>query len=68
VWTSFILIAVCLVFWCSSFPPVRDFGLLSAAAFAAALAAVLVLLPALWHRPGGLEIPAPRRGEPVINR
>jgi hypothetical protein len=58
VWTSLILIAVCLVFWCSSFPPVRDFGLLSAAAFAAALAAVLMLLPALLHRPGGREVPA----------
>lgn len=47
VWTSVILIGVCSVFWFSSFPPVRDFGILSAAAFAAALGSVLVLLPAL---------------------
>ncbi|MBK9139355.1 MAG: MMPL family transporter [Verrucomicrobia bacterium] len=50
VWTSLILIGVCAVFWCSSFPPVRAFGLLSAAAFAAALASVLMLLPALLNR------------------
>jgi hypothetical protein len=53
VWTSLILVGICSVFWFSSFPPVRYFGVLSAAAFVAALASVLVLLPAaLGHFSG----------------
>lgn len=48
--TSAILIAMFLVFWLSSFPPVRHFGLLSALAFALALPAVLLLLPAQLAR------------------
>lgn len=45
--TSVILISILTVFWLSSFPPVVHFGLLSAAAFAGALAGVLLLLPAM---------------------
>jgi predicted RND superfamily exporter protein len=47
VWTSVILISILSVFWFSSFPPVVHFGLLSAIAFAGALAAVLFFLPAM---------------------
>lgn len=50
--TSLILTAVCTLFWISSFPPVVDFGWLSAAAFACALIAVLILLPALLLQAG----------------
>ncbi|MBM3878109.1 MAG: hypothetical protein FJ387_00045 [Verrucomicrobia bacterium] len=50
-WTGAILVAVFAVFWFSSFPPVVDFGLLSAIAFAGALAAVAFLLPALLLPP-----------------
>jgi predicted RND superfamily exporter protein len=45
--TSVILMAIFAVFWFSSFPPVVHFGLLSALAFAIALAAVLFFLPAI---------------------
>ena len=41
-----VLITVFAVFWCSSFPPVVHFGLLSAAAFLGGLGGVLVFLPA----------------------
>lgn len=47
VWTSIILITVCVVFSFSSFPPVSQFGLLSALSFIVALPAVLLLLPTL---------------------
>ena len=47
VFTSIILIAVFTVFWCSSFPPVVHFGLLSAIAFVGALLTVLFFLPAM---------------------
>ncbi len=46
VWTSVVLTGVCGLFARSGFPPVAQFGLLLAGAFAAALGAVLVLLPA----------------------
>jgi predicted RND superfamily exporter protein len=39
--SSLVLLGVFLVFQLSSFPPVKDFGLLAAGAFAAALVAVL---------------------------
>jgi predicted RND superfamily exporter protein len=45
-----ILIAVFGVFWCSSFPPVVHFGLLSAGAFVGGLAGVLIFLPAVLSR------------------
>ena len=45
--TSVILISILTVFCLSSFPPVVHFGLLSAAAFAGALAGTLLLLPAM---------------------
>lgn len=45
--TSAALMAIFSIFAFSSFPPVVDFGVLSASAFAAALVSVLVLLPAL---------------------
>jgi len=50
--SSLVLMGVFLVFQFSSFPPVEDFGLLAAAAFAAALVGVLALLPLLlnWKR------------------
>ncbi|MBI4663001.1 MAG: MMPL family transporter [Verrucomicrobia bacterium] len=47
IFTSWILIAVFSIFWFSSFPPVVEFGLLSAVAFAGALATVLFFLPAV---------------------
>jgi len=46
-WATAILVAVFGVFWCSSFPPVVHFGLLSAAAFLGGLGGVLVFLPAV---------------------
>lgn len=62
VWTSVILIGVCSVFWFSSFPPVRDFGILSAAAFATALVSVLGFLPVLL-----LSLPRqPGRSKPEL--
>jgi len=45
--TSLVLGSILGLFGLSAFPPVRAFGLLSCAALAAALAAVLVLLPAM---------------------
>jgi hypothetical protein len=45
--SGLVLLGVFLVFQLSSFPPVKDFGLLAAGAFAAALGCVLVLLPVL---------------------
>jgi len=45
--TEIILIAVFSLFGGSSFPPVVHFGMLAAIAFATALAAVLLVLPAL---------------------
>lgn len=45
-WTTVILVAVFALFLLSSFPPVVQFGLLLAGAFAAAQIAVLALLPA----------------------
>jgi len=45
--SSLVLLGVFLVFQLSSFPPVEDFGLLAAGAFAAALITVLLLLPVL---------------------
>ena len=45
--SSLVLLGVFLVFQLSSFPPVGDFGLLAAGAFAAALITVLLLLPVL---------------------
>lgn len=47
VFTSWILIAIFSIFWFSSFPPVVQFGLLSAIAFTGALATVLLFLPAV---------------------
>jgi hypothetical protein len=49
-WAGAILVAVFGVFWCSSFPPVVHFGLLSAAAFLGGLGGVLVFLPAVLSR------------------
>jgi predicted RND superfamily exporter protein len=49
--TSAALIAVFSLFTLSSFPPVIHFGWLCAAAFGAALVAVLVLLPVVICRP-----------------
>ncbi len=50
--TSAALIAIFSLFALSSFPPVVHFGVLCAVAFAGALIAVLVLLPALlWRFP-----------------
>jgi uncharacterized protein len=46
-YTSWILIAICSTFWFSSFPPVVQFGVLSAVAFTTALATVLFFLPAV---------------------
>lgn len=46
-WSSAVLFGICPVFWCSSFPPIVHFGLLSALSFVAAMLATLVLLPAL---------------------
>ncbi len=46
-WTSVILIGIFSVFALFSFPPVVQFGMLSAFAFAAALISVLFFLPAL---------------------
>ena len=54
--SSLVLLGVFLVFRLSSFPPVEDFGLLAAGAFAAALVSVLLLLPVLvlkTERPPG---------------
>jgi hypothetical protein len=48
--SSLVLLGVFLVFRLSSFPPVEDFGLLAAGAFAAALVSVLLLLPVLVLR------------------
>lgn len=50
--TSLVLIAIVGVFLLSSFPPVVHFGLLSVMGYAAALAAVLVLLPAVLGKGG----------------
>ncbi len=50
VWAGAVLITVFAVFWCSSFPPVVHFGLLSAAAFLGGLGGVLIFLPAALCR------------------
>ncbi len=49
-WAGAVLIAVFGVFWCSSFPPVVHFGLLSSAAFLGGLGGVLIFLPAVLCR------------------
>jgi predicted RND superfamily exporter protein len=50
--TTLILMAILLLMGMSSFPPVRAFGWLSAAALGGALGSVLLLLPSLVTRKG----------------
>jgi predicted RND superfamily exporter protein len=57
--TSVALICLFSIFALSSFPPVVHFGLLSAAAFSAALVSVLVLLPALLRLSETPRLPRP---------
>jgi hypothetical protein len=50
-WSTVILVLVCALFAVAAFPPVRQFGLLLAAAFVAAQVSLLLLLPAWLSEP-----------------